>query len=112
MLSDPPVVGAYAVEFKPRKYRVWCEKKDLRTKEVEMIPMWKEELAFNLHHSSGDSVTFKYHRHQGKWIWSDSRRSGSIPEHDVVAELARMLFHGSEEAATTYVRMCLVSQGL
>jgi hypothetical protein len=104
-------IGAYAVECVPRNYRVWAEKKDHVTKETYKVPFWKTELQFNLTHTSGDEVCFKYHLHAGKWIWHDSR-VGGVTQDAVVSEMARMLFHGSKVAAETYVSICLSNQGL
>ena len=106
------MTSAYAVEFQPRNYRVWAEKKDPETGEIERIPFRKQEFIFCLTHSSGDEVRFKYHLHQGKWLWGDSRRPGSISLDDVLTEIARMIFHGSVEAAGLFVKGCFEAQGL
>lgn len=45
-------------------------------------------------------VTFKRHRHQGRWLWSDSRSPEKpVTRKYVFQEVARMLFGGDERAA-------------
>jgi len=43
------------------------------------------------HGVTKDTVVFKYHRHQKKWLWNDSRMKGPVPMSHVREEVGRML---------------------
>ena len=49
-------------------------------------------------------VTFKRHRHQGRWLWSDSRSPEKpVSRKYVLTEIARMLFNGDTDAADPHI---------
>ena len=52
-------------------------------------------------------VTFKYHRHQGRWLFSDSRVKGPVGRRYVRGEIARMLFGGDVEQADVLMEQLL-----
>ena len=72
----------------------------VETKTGDSIRVKLESVSFILGHPSGEVTTFKRHKHQGRWLWSDSRTQGSVTSEYIVTEMARMLF-GLDRARTT-----------
>lgn len=66
----------------------------------------------HLRHSVTDmTFSFKCYKHQGRWLWADSRdQRPDVPNHrkrcdrsDVIVEVARCVTRGDHAAATTMV---------
>lgn len=61
------------------------------------------QMLITLTHTCGDTITFKYHKHQGQWKWQDSRCPGSQTLAYITSELARLLYQGDKVQAASFI---------
>jgi hypothetical protein len=87
-------IGKYDVSVEHENFNIYPKDKD---GETMCVPV--ERIKFNLHHTSGEVVTFKRYLHAAKWYWNDSREKGPCGEQHVLSEVARMLFDGDSNKA-------------
>jgi hypothetical protein len=62
------------------------------------IPVTLDKRHLHLQHASGRVVTFTKYKHQGRWLYRDSRDKSSTTVRKITREAARMLKMSREDA--------------
>ncbi len=92
-------IGSYIVSAESETFRIYP-----KNKKGESIPVTRVNNFIYLRDAgSSKLVVFKRYLHCKQWYWRDSRELKPVHEADVVSEIARMLFGGSQALAVDFI---------